>query len=260
MNSALENFIVSVSARRPALLSETAQSIRVPSAHASSLEDAHRAVLLPFLPPSSTATASTDRTASTADRTASGKQRLQVLAAAPPYATTPERHLLLQRAIVDSALLPLGGEHLLYGTLWTAFLRAAEEASKVYAARNALQQHPVEEQDKDVAHQQTAVTTTSVAAASPSRPTPSKTSEALAKAVADAEEAFAKAKAGLAEAHAKVARLLGSMENYLARPEASPNVVGVGMQGVLAELGMWSPAKCGEDTAGCKRARVDGDA
>ncbi|TPP52365.1 hypothetical protein CGC20_15655 [Leishmania donovani] len=117
------SFVLERVSRNPFLIGETPRSLRPPPSQPAATEDAlsipsaldaaQRAVI---------AQASTSGTAATS----SPASALAVTA-------------VLQRALIDAPLLPVGGCHLLHEHVWTHFLASAEAAKQVGCYRKALQ-------------------------------------------------------------------------------------------------------------------------
>lgn len=118
-----EIFVLGKSAAIPSLIGETERTLRNESG-APTLSDAQRRLL------TSAAQAESSDAHNNGDAA-----RIQL-----PTTARADMTALLQRALVDSALLPIGGSQLVYEKLWSVFLTAAARAREVHEARQQLQQ------------------------------------------------------------------------------------------------------------------------
>ncbi|KAG5507888.1 hypothetical protein JIQ42_07179 [Leishmania sp. Namibia] len=118
------SFVLERVSRNPFLINETPRSLRPPSPQTAA-EDA------PLIP----STLDAAQRAVIAQASISGS----VTTSIPASASTSAATAVLQRALIDAPLLPVGGCHLLHELVWPHLLASAEAAKQLSNYRKALQ-------------------------------------------------------------------------------------------------------------------------
>lgn len=192
--SGFECFVLSRIARNPALISESPRGVAgvnapspsppSPSHGVSTLEAAHKKLLAHFVSRSSFSSASSP----SAPPPREGAEAMSTTPSLSPAAAAASM-TLLQRAIVDTPLLPLAGEHFLYEALLQPFITAAAAARQL----------------REVTANQ-------------------RTGEGAAEEVARAEEALATAKAELSKGFKRAQWLVAAMTSFIRKTPAELKV------------------------------------
>ncbi|CAC22704.1 conserved hypothetical protein [Leishmania major strain Friedlin] len=117
------SYVLERVSRNPFLIGETPRSLRPPPSQPAATDDA------PSIPSALDA----------AQRAVIAQASTSGAAATSSPASALAVTAVLQRALVDAPLLPVGGCHLLHEHVWTPFLASAEAAKQVGCYRKALQ-------------------------------------------------------------------------------------------------------------------------
>ncbi|KAG5486583.1 hypothetical protein CUR178_07950 [Leishmania enriettii] len=136
------SFVLERVSRNPFLINETPRSLRPPSPQTAAITPLSPAQHLaksvrdpkedaPLIP----STLDAAQRAVIAQASISGS----VTTSIPASASTSAATAVLQRALVDAPLLPLGGCHLLHELVWPHLLASAEAAKQLNSYRKALQ-------------------------------------------------------------------------------------------------------------------------
>ncbi|KAI5689032.1 hypothetical protein MNV84_00447 [Leishmania braziliensis] len=134
------SFVLERVSRNPFLIGETPWSLRPPPPHPEATSASPPAQHVAKSPRDATEDASSlPSTLDPAQRAVIAQACIAGTAATSNPASTLAVTAVLQRALIDAPLLPVGGCHLLHELVWPHFLASAEAAKQVFCYRKALQ-------------------------------------------------------------------------------------------------------------------------